>query len=227
MKKVCSGTGGPLTTRRAPLALPARFLNDGEMSADRSQHSRPGGPADTPTFSLVVISRGDADTLHGVLAGLFPLCDAHGVQTVVIRAGPVDDALALEEAHSGVCFLRAPGGAADGALRAAGMAAADGDVVLLGADDDPALRERLLHLLRSHGVLAPGAGDPIAERSPPAGERPQPQADGDRPASRQDLTSRDAPEASACQARPHRHPAPWTGSPRATAPSSSVPVPAG
>lgn len=198
------------------------------MIADRSKHARPGHPADTPTFSLVVTSRGAAEALGGMLAALLPLCAAHGVQAVVVRAGPVDDAPAPEEAHPGVCFLRFPGAAAaDGALRAAGMAAADGDVVLLGADDDPALPERLLHLLHSHGVVDPAAGAPLPEPAPPAGERPEQQADGESPASRQALPSRNAPEASECHPRPPQHPAAWTGSPRATGSSSSVPVPAG
>jgi hypothetical protein len=161
-----------------------------------------------------------------MLATLLPLCAAHRVQTVVVRAGPVDDAPALEEAHPGVRFLHFPGAGA-GTLRASGMAAADGDVVLLGSDDDPALPERLLHLLRSHGAMDTASGAPLPERSPPAGERPEQQADGESPASRQDLPSRSALEAYECHPRPPQHPAPWTGSPRATGSSSSVPVPAG
>jgi hypothetical protein len=196
------------------------------MSADRLKHSRRGRPADTPTFSLVVTSRGDAGALRGMLATLLPLCAAHGVQTVVVRAGPVDDATGLEEAHPGVRFLHFPGAAA-GTLRASGMAAADGDVVLLGSDDDPALPERLLHLLRSHGAMDPTASAALPERAPPAGERTEHQADGESPARRQDLPSRNAPEANECHPRPPQHPAPWTGSPRATGSSSSVPVPAG
>jgi len=162
-----------------------------------------------------------------MLATLLPLCAAHGVQTVVVRAGPVDDAPALEEAHPGVRFLHFPGAAAAGTLRASGMAAADGDVVLLGSDDDPALPGRLLHLLCSHGAMDTAAGIRLPERAPPAGERPEHQADGESPASRQDLPSRNALEVNECHPRPPQHPAPWTGSPRATGSSSSVPVPAG
>ncbi len=193
------------------------------MSADRSTHSRPGHPADTPAFSLVVTSRGDAEALRGMLAALLPLCAAHAVQTVVVRAGPVDDAPALEEEHPAVLFLRSAAGVAAGALRVAGMAAANGDVVLLGADDDPALPERLIHLLRFHGALAP-----LPESAPPAGLRPEPRAEGEGPATRQYLPTRNALEANECHPRPpQQHPAAWTGSPRATGSSSSVPVPAG
>jgi hypothetical protein len=197
------------------------------MRADGPKHSPPGHPADTPTFSVVVTSRGSAEALRGMLAALLPLCAAHGVQAVAVRAGPADDAPALEDVYPGVLVLLLPGGTAAGELRAAGMAAADGDVVLLGADDDPALPERLLHLLRSHGAMDPGAGAPLPERSQPAGGRPERQADGEDSASRQDLPSRNALETSECHSRPPQQHAAWTGSPRATGSSSSVPVPAG
>jgi hypothetical protein len=196
------------------------------MSADRSTRYRTGRPAETPTFSLVATSRGDPGALRAMLAGLLPLCAAHGVQMVVVRAGPADEVLALAEQHPAARFLLPPGDAAPGALRAAGMAAAEGDVVLFGADDDPVLRERLLHLLASHGVLAAGAED-TPERSRPDADPQQRRADGGTSATRQDLPSLDALEASECQHRAPQHPAAWTGSPRETGWSSSVPAPAG
>lgn len=198
------------------------------MSADRSTRSRTGRPADTPTFSLVVTSRGDAGALRALLAGLLPLCAAHGVQTLVVRAGPVDEALALADEHPAVRFLLPPGEAGPGALRAAGMAAAEGDVVMFGTDDDPALRERLLHLLRSHGVPAAGAEEYASpERPRPEADPQHRPADGEISASRQDQPSRDALEASECHPRAPQHRAAWTGSPRVTGSSSSVPAPAG
>ncbi len=106
------------------------------------------------------------------------------------------------------------------------MAAAEGDVVLFGADDDPALRERLVHLLASHGVPAAGIEDPSHERTRPEAD-PQRPADGASSASRQDLPTRDALEASECHHRAPQRPAAWTGSHRGTVSSSSVPAPAG
>ena len=198
------------------------------MSADRSTRPRGGPPADIPTFSVVVTSRGDPRALRSLLAGLLPTCAAHGVQALVVRAGPVDEALALADEHPGARFLHpADDDAPDVALRSAGMAAADGDVVLFGSDRDPSLPGRLLHLLRSQGVPAPGAEDQLPARPLQGGAPLQEPEDGASPVSRQDLLSRDAPEPDECQPRPPQHPAAWTASPPATASSSSVPAPAG
>ncbi len=198
------------------------------MSEERSKHSRAAAQSDTPTFSLVVTSRGDPGTVRALLGELLPLCGSHGVQAVVVRGGRVEDALALADEHPSAHFIHSPDEeTAPGALRAAGMAAAGGDVVLFGADDEAALRERLLHLLGSHGVLAPGAGDTSPERTRPAADPPRGPADGEIPSSRQDLPSRDALESSECQPRAPQHPAAWTGSPRETGSSSWAPAPAG
>lgn len=198
------------------------------MSADRPTRHRGNSPPDTPAFSVVVTSRGDPGKLRSLLAGLLPLCAAHGVQAVVVRAGPVEEALALADEHPGARFLHpADDRAPDAALRSAGMAAADGDVVLFGSDGDPSLPARLLHLLRSQGALAPGAEDPLPARPRPDGGTLQGPDDGASPVSRQDLTSRDTPEPHACKPRPQQHPAAWTASRPATASSSSVPAPAG
>ncbi|MEW5931367.1 MAG: hypothetical protein AB1941_28200 [Gemmatimonadota bacterium] len=198
------------------------------MSADRSTRPRGSSPPDTPAFSVVVTSREDPEALRSLLAGLLPLCAAHGVQAVVVRAGPVEEALALADEHPGARFLHpADGGAPDAALRSAGMAAADGDVVLFGSDRDPSLPARLLHLLRSQGVSAPRAEDPLPARPRPDGDALQGTDDGASPASRQDLNSREIPEPHACNRRPQQHPAAWTASPSATASSSSAPAPAG
>lgn len=198
------------------------------MSEERSKHSRAGPPSDTPTFSLVVTSRGDPETLRALLRGLLPLCAEHGVQTVVVRGGRVEDALALADEHPSAHFIHSPDEqAAPGALRAAGMAAASGDVVLFGEDGDAALRERLLHLLSSHGALVPGADETSPERPRPSADPLRGPAGGEIPSSRQDLPSRDALEASECHPRAPHHPAAWTGSPRETGSSSWAPAPAG
>lgn len=198
------------------------------MSEERSKHSRAGAQSDTPTFSLVVTSRGDPGTLRALLGELLPLCAAHGVQAVVVRGGRVEDALALADEHPSAHLIHSPDEeAAPGSLRAAGMAAADGDVVLFGADDDPALRERLLHLLSSHGALVPGIDDSSPERPRPFADPLRGAAGGEIPSSRLDLPSRDALEASECHPRPPQHPAAWTGSPRETGSSSWAPAPAG
>ncbi len=87
--------------------------------------------ADTPTISVVVASRAERGLLEACLASLLPQCAEHGAEIVVARAG-LDRA--LQAAFAGVTFIDAPAGAPLPALRAAGIAVADGDIVAVTED---------------------------------------------------------------------------------------------
>jgi hypothetical protein len=80
---------------------------------------------------VVVASRQERALLEACLASLLPQCSAHQAELIVARAGTV---VALEAAYPSVTFVEAPAGVALPALRAAGMAVADGDVVALTED---------------------------------------------------------------------------------------------
>lgn len=176
-------------------------------------------PQDAPALSLVLTSQGVPDALRALLAELLPDCAAGGVEVVVVRCGPTDEALARE--HPPVRWVRPGTDAAPGALRSAGMAAAGGDVVMLAADDDPDAPARLRHLLRLYGLPGPPveAGDHGPPRSTVAGT-------DDGGATRQRAPhSTEAAEDSTWHPRT-RLAGGWTGSPRATGSSSSAPAPA-
>jgi|GEM_PF-3061759 len=107
-------------------------------------------------MSVVLTSAGDARTLGRRLAELVPVCDDAAVDLVVVRAGPERDGAELARAHPSVRFVRERPGAPAAALRSAGMAETEGDVVLVASDGDPGVLARLRHLLRCH--LPPAGG---------------------------------------------------------------------
>lgn len=194
------------------------------MRADRPNEPRTRravGLREAPTFSVVVTSTGDAGTLRTQLAALLAVCARVEAEVLVVRSGPPGEAPAVARDHPSVRFLRPPAATDPGSLRAAGMAAASGDVVMLTADDDPAAAARLQHLLR---VYAPegGARDTVPEESPaPADGEPR----DDGPVRRQEATPIEPPDTNAWS--PPSSPAGrCAGSPRATGSSSSAPVPA-
>ena len=80
---------------------------------------------------MVVAARGDRALLDPCLAALLPQCAEHGAELVVAHAGALGD---LESAYPAVRFVSAAPGTQLPALRAAGMAATDGDVVVLTED---------------------------------------------------------------------------------------------
>ncbi|HEX2190631.1 MAG TPA: glycosyltransferase [Longimicrobiaceae bacterium] len=193
------------------------------MSADspHDPRKRRAVPSrDAPTLSLVLTSQGDPAKLESLLAGLLAECAAAGVEVVVVRAGPVDEARSPAREHPAVRWVRPGKDTAPDALRSAGMAAATGDVVMLASDDDPDAPARLRHLLRLYARPLPGAGA-APHDTPPSG--PEPGSTG--PADRRDDTPTDAAEDTPWHPR-SRLADGWTGSPRATASSSSAPAPA-
>jgi glycosyltransferase involved in cell wall biosynthesis len=87
--------------------------------------------ADAPLVSVVVASRAERTLLDACLGALLPQCSRLGAELVVARAGSTVD---LEAAYPAATWIAAPADASLPALRAAGMAAAEGDVVALTED---------------------------------------------------------------------------------------------
>lgn len=87
--------------------------------------------ADAPLISVVVASRAERALLDACLGALLPQCARLGAELVVARAGGSAD---IEAAYPTAVWVAAPADASLPALRAAGMAVADGDVVALTED---------------------------------------------------------------------------------------------
>ena len=87
-----------------------------------------------PTVSIVVASRSDLPGLERVLDALRPTCREHGVELVVVRAGPAREIQELGARFPDVLFMPAPDDCTERALRGYGLAAADGDIVVITDD---------------------------------------------------------------------------------------------
>lgn len=90
--------------------------------------------ADGPTMSVVVISERDQVELRACLDTLVPECAQYEAQLIVIRAAPAEEIRELRRAYPSVRFTAAPSPTAGSDLRALGMKAADGDIVLFQPD---------------------------------------------------------------------------------------------
>lgn len=110
---------------------------------------------DSPRLSVVVASRQERKVLDACLASLLPQCAAHGAELIVARGGTIGE---IETAYPSVIFVEAPEGAALPALRAAGMAVADGDVVALTEDHCVASPDWLAQMLMAHRAGADVVG---------------------------------------------------------------------
>lgn len=115
----------------------------------------PGGRAirlgEGPSLSVVVASFRERPLVDACLASLLPQCRALGAETIVARAcsDPVEIA-EMEAAYPSVRFVRAPADATIPQLRAAGMAAAGGDIVALTEDHCVVAPDWVPQLLRAH-----------------------------------------------------------------------------
>jgi hypothetical protein len=94
--------------------------------------------SDEPVISVVLASRQGRPQLEERLAVLAPACAGRAVELVVARACPVTEFRALQQAWPTVLWMPAPDSATPAQLRAAGMSAAEGDVVGLLDDTTPA-----------------------------------------------------------------------------------------
>jgi hypothetical protein len=90
--------------------------------------------SDAPIVSIVLASQRPRAELEARLAVLAPACAGRAVELVVARACPVPEFRSLQQAWPTALWMPAPDNATVAQLRAAGMSAAEGDVV--GIMDD-------------------------------------------------------------------------------------------
>lgn len=90
--------------------------------------------AGEPTWTIVIASLEPRDVLEAVLAEVVPACREQKVELVVVRATSAEEFRALRAEHGYPLWMPAPDGAPVAQLRAFGMAAADGDIVVLTED---------------------------------------------------------------------------------------------
>ena len=84
-------------------------------------------------FDLVLYPPG----LEQWLAALAPVCTRRGVELVVARSTSAEEFRDLQKAHPGVLFMPGPDNSTAKQLRGYGLAAADGDIVVLADDAAP------------------------------------------------------------------------------------------
>lgn len=116
------------------------------VDARRGAVRRPARAPGRPRISLVVASSDPDERLASYLEALLPRCRVLGVEVVVACPGDTSDYPDLVAAFPGVRFIAAPAGSTIAALKAAGMAAAGGDVVGL-TDDAESVGADWLHAL--------------------------------------------------------------------------------
>ena len=92
---------------------------------------------DKPTYSLVLASTGPRAGLEQWLAALEPICLRRAVEVVVARSTSAEEFRDLQKAHPGVLFMPGPDNCTARQLRGYGLAAADGDIVVLADDASP------------------------------------------------------------------------------------------
>ncbi len=88
-----------------------------------------------PGISVVVASLRERKFLERCLDSLLPQCAEVNAEVVVARKGPTHELEGLRRGYPWVTLVAGPWGAGTAELRAAGMAAATGDVVAIIEDD--------------------------------------------------------------------------------------------
>lgn len=145
----------PAPTERRPVAAGHRSVRLGQL----------------PTISVVVASRGSLDRLAAVVATLCTQRDAteRQIELIVVRAAlsdPIDD---RDGRYADVRFVTLPGGATLSQLRSAGVAAAEGDVIVLADDEQIPPADWLARV--GHGTRRAPAPGGRHRRPSPAGPR--------------------------------------------------------
>lgn len=87
-----------------------------------------------PTVSVIVASHHERPALDACLAVLRPSCREAGIELVVARASAAAEILDLQEQYPDVLFMPAPDGCTTPMLRGFGLAAAEGDIVVITDD---------------------------------------------------------------------------------------------
>lgn len=94
-----------------------------------------------PKLSVVVASTGEETRLRACMDALVPVCRELEMEIVVVRDASADDVARYQAAYPRVRFVSAPPGTSSPTLRAIGLAAANGDIVVLTHDDAAAALE--------------------------------------------------------------------------------------
>jgi len=91
----------------------------------------------TPTVSVVVAATGTREGIDACLDALRGRCRDHGIEVVVAVASSGTELLAMQSRYPDVLFMPAPDGCTARQLRGYGMAAAEGDIVVMVTDRRP------------------------------------------------------------------------------------------
>lgn len=102
-----------------------------ESSPSRGRAPRRGS---TPTFSIVVVSRGDYDALCACVERLEHSCARFGAEIVIVLQGTLADAATLQRRFTASRVVAAPADVGADDLRGLGMLEASGDIVAITED---------------------------------------------------------------------------------------------
>lgn len=110
-------------------------MNDKGESGSLPPGQRNVRRSSAPAISVVVASLRDRKFLERCLDSLLPQCAEVNAEVVVARKGPTHELEGLRQGYPWVTLISGPWGSGAAELRAAGMAAASGDVVAIIEDD--------------------------------------------------------------------------------------------
>lgn len=147
-----------------PLSLPRSVCARDPMARVTSQSgtrpARPRSPrrGSTPTFSVVIVSRGDFAALESCVERLCGPCCRFGAELVIVAPLPEAEVALLRERLPDARIVVAPADLGENELRALGIHEAGGDIVAFTEDCD-ARGEEWLSVLerraRSDGAYGP------------------------------------------------------------------------
>lgn len=106
----------------------------GRVTDSRPSRSRAPRRGSTPTFSIVVVSRGDLDALCACVERLEQSCRRLDAEVVIVVPGTIAEATSLQQRFASARVVPAPADAAGGDLRGLGMLEAGGDIVAFTED---------------------------------------------------------------------------------------------
>lgn len=93
--------------------------------------------AATPTYSIVLVSAGSRADLEASLAVLEPQCRELNTELVVVRSTNAEEFRSLAGAWPSVLWMPAPDNVSVPQLKAIGITAAEGDIVIFTTDAAP------------------------------------------------------------------------------------------
>lgn len=106
----------------------------GRVTDNRSPRSRAPRRGSTPTFSIVVVSRGDFDALCACVERLEHSCARLEAEIIIVVQGTIADSVSLQKRFTTARVVPAPADAGGGDLRGLGMLEAGGDIVAFTED---------------------------------------------------------------------------------------------